>query len=108
MSQHFFREIESLKKKLLTLGAVVEERIAKALAAVVQHDMQLALEVVEGDTEIDQMEVDVEEDCLKLLALYQPVAIDLRFVVAVLKINNDLERMADHAVNIARRAEHLA
>jgi phosphate transport system protein len=108
MSQHFFREIESLKKKLLTLGAVVEERIAKALAAVVKHDMKLALEVVEGDTEIDQMEVDVEEDCLKLLALYQPVAIDLRFVVAVLKINNDLERMADHAVNIARRAEYLA
>ena len=108
MSQHFFREIENLKKKLLTLGAVVEERIAKALAAVVKHDMKLALEVVEGDTEIDLMEVDVEEDCLKLLALYQPVAIDLRFVVAVLKINTDLERMADHAVNIARRAEYLA
>src|SRR5512134_3132077 len=108
MSQHFIREIEHLKKKILAVGAIVEERIAKAITAVVKRDAKLALEVVEGDEEIDQMEVDVEEDCLKILALYQPVAIDLRFVVAVLKINNDLERMADHAVNIARRAEYLA
>jgi phosphate transport system protein len=108
MSQHFIREIEHLKKKLLAVGAIVEERIAKAITAVVKRDAVLALEVVEGDEEIDQMEVDVEEDCLKILALYQPVAIDLRFVVAVLKINNDLERMADHAVNIARRAEYIA
>jgi phosphate transport system protein len=108
MSQHFVREIDLLKKKILTVGAIVEERIAKAIAAVIKHDARLALEVVEGDTEIDQMEVEVEEDCLKILALYQPVAIDLRFVVGVLKINNDLERMADHAVNIARRAEYLA
>jgi phosphate transport system protein len=108
MSQHFVREIELLKKKILAVGAIVEERIAKAIAAVSKHDARLALEVVDGDEEIDQMEVDVEEDCLKILALYQPVAIDLRFVVAVLKINNDLERMADHAVNIARRAEYLA
>ena len=107
MSQHFIREIEHLKKKILAVGAIVEERIAKAITAVVKRDAKLALEVVEGDEEIDQMEVDVEEDCLKILALYQPVAIDLRFVVAVLKINNDLERMADHAVNIARRAEYL-
>ena len=107
MSQHFIREIEHLKKKILAVGAIVEERIAKAITAVVKRDAKLALEVVEGDEEIDQMEVDVEEDCLKILALHQPVAIDLRFVVAVLKINNDLERMADHAVNIARRAEYL-
>lgn len=108
MSQHFLREIEHLKKRLLVVGAKVEESIAKAIAAVVKRDAKLALEVVQGDEEIDQMEVDVEEDCLKILALHQPVAIDLRLVVAVLKINNDLERMADHAVNIARRAEYLA
>jgi phosphate transport system protein len=108
MSRHFQREIETLKKKILTVGAIVEERIAKSIAAVIKNDVMLAQEVVEGDEEIDQMEVDVEEDCLKILALHQPVAIDLRFVVAVLKINNDLERMADHAVNIARRAEYLA
>ena len=108
MSRHFQREIEMLKKKILTVGAIVEERIAKAIAAVIKQDAKLALEVVEGDEEIDQLEVDVEEDCVKILALHQPVAIDLHFVVAVLKINNDLERMADHAVNIARRAEYLA
>jgi len=108
MSQHFLREIDTLKKKILTVGAVVEERIAQAITAVVKHDAALAQRVAEGDDEIDEMEVEVEEDCLKILALYQPVAIDLRFVVAVLKMNNDLERMADTAVNIARRAEYLA
>jgi phosphate transport system protein len=87
---------------------VVEERIAQAITAVVKYDAALAQQVAEGDDEIDEMEVEVEEDCLKILALYQPVAIDLRFVVAVLKMNNDLERMADTAVNIARRAEYLA
>ena len=108
MSQHFLREIETLKKKILTVGAVVEERIAQAITAVVKHDAALAQQVAEGDDEINEMEVEVEEDCLKILALYQPVAIDLRFVIAVLKMNNDLERMADTAVNIARRAEYLA
>lgn len=108
MSRHFQREIELLKKKILAVGSVVEESIAKAIASVMKHDAALAASVVEGDDEIDNMEVDVEEDCLKILALHQPVAIDLRFVVAVLKINNDLERMADLGVNIARRAEYLA
>lgn len=107
MSQHFFREIEKLKQKLLTLGAMVEERIAKAVDSVVKRDLALASEVIEGDTEIDQMEVEVEEDCLKILALHQPVAVDLRFVIAVLKMNNDLERMADKAVQIAKRVDHL-
>ena len=108
MSQHFQREIERLKKKLLTVSAVVEESIARSITAVMQHDADLAQLVAAGDVEIDHMEVDVEEDCLKILALHQPVAIDLRFVVSVMKINNDLERMADLAVNIARRAEYLA
>lgn len=108
MSLHFQREIDMLKKKLLGVGSVVEESIAHAIAAVMKHDAALAQQVAVGDLEINQMEVDVEEECLKILALYQPVAVDLRFVVAVLKINNDLERMADHAVNIARRAEYLA
>ena len=108
MSQHFLREIETLKKKILAVGAAVEERISQAITTVVKRDAALAQQVTEGDDEIDEMEVEVEEDCLKILALYQPVAIDLRFVVAVLKMNNDLERMADTAVNIARRAEYLA
>jgi phosphate transport system protein len=108
MSRHLQREIEHLKKKILAVGAMVEESIAKAIAAVIKRDPSMAHEVVSGDDAIDHMEVEVEEDCLKILALHQPVAIDLRFVVAILKINNDLERMADHAVNIAKRAEYLA
>jgi phosphate transport system protein len=108
MSVHFQREIENLKKKILAMSAVVEESIVRSIAAVIKHDASLAQQVAAGEDEVDEMEVDVEEECLKILALYQPVAVDLRFVVAVLKINNDLERMADHAVNIARRAEYLA
>jgi phosphate transport system protein len=108
MSIHFLREIEHLKKKILAMSAVVEESIARSIAAVIKHDAALARQVAEEEEEIDEMEVDVEEECLKILALHQPVAVDLRFVVSVLKINNDLERMGDHAVNIARRAEYLA
>lgn len=108
MSIHFLREIENLKKKILAVSSVVEESIARSIAAVIKHDATLARQVAEGDDEINEMEVDVEEECLKILALYQPVAVDLRFVVAVLKINNDLERMGDHAVNIADRAAYLA
>ena len=108
MTVHFQREIDHLKKQILAVGAVVEERIAGAITAVMQHDAELARQIIEGDDEIDRMEIDVEEVCLKILALHQPVAVDLRFVVAVLKINQDLERMADLASNIAKRAEHLA
>ncbi len=108
MTVHFRREIEHLKKKILAISTVVEESIVRAIAAVMKHDAVLAQQVAAGEQEIDHMEVDIEEDCLKILALHQPVAIDLRFVVAVLKINNDLERMGDLALNIARRAEYLA
>ena len=80
---------------------MVEERISQAITAVVKRDAALAQQVAEGDDEIDEMEVEVEEDCLKILALYQPVAIDLRFVVAVLKMNNDLDAWLIPAVNIA-------
>lgn len=107
MSQHFFREVEALKQKLLSLGTLVEDRIAQALDALVKRDAELAQQIIDGDDDIDEMEIEIEEDCLKILALYQPVAVDLRFVVAVLKINNDLESMADKAVNIARRTKSL-
>lgn len=108
MKRHLDRETEKLKKRILTLSALVEDRVREAVQAVMTHDAELAAQVIERDREVDLMEVDIEEDCLKLLALYQPVASDLRFVVAVLKINNDLERVADEAVNIAERADFLA
>ena len=108
MSGHLQREIENLKKKLLALGAFVEESVQKAVTAISKRNAAAAREVIESDPEIDKMEIDIEEDCLKVLALHQPVAIDLRFIVAVLKINNDLERIGDLAVNIAERAAFLA
>jgi phosphate transport system protein len=108
MKRHLDREIDKLKKHILTLSAMAEERVQQAVEAVNARKAALAAQVVERDNEVDMMEVDIEEECLKILALYQPVAGDLRFVVAVLKINNDLERIADLAVNIAERADFLA
>ncbi len=102
------REIERLKKQILELGAMVEERVRMAVKAVEENDRALSREVIQGDIVIDQREVDLEEECLKILALHQPVANDLRFIIAVLKINNDLERLGDLAVNIAERAACIA
>jgi phosphate transport system protein len=102
------REIKQLKQRLLTLGAEVEERLEMALKSVTRRDQQLARQVIEGDVEIDNWEVELEEECLKVLALHQPVAIDLRVLVTVLKINNDLERIGDLASDIAERANSLA
>jgi phosphate transport system protein len=108
MAKHFQVEIERLKRKLLNLSSVVEDLVFKAVKSVEQRDATLAESVVKSDNEVDEIEVDVEEECLKILALHQPVAIDLRIVIAVLKINNDLERIGDLACNIADRALSLA
>lgn len=108
MSIHLHKAIESLKKRILGLSALVEDRVINAITAVETQDAVLAQRVIDGDTEIDAAEVEVEEECLKILALHQPVATDLRFIVAVLKINNDLERIGDLAVNMASRARKLA
>jgi phosphate transport system protein len=108
MPVHLKREIDNLKKKILQLGARVEESLSKAVRSFRDRDAEMAAELIEKDHLIDALEVEIEEDCLKILALYQPVAIDLRFLVAVLKINNDLERIGDLSVNIAERAQTLA
>jgi phosphate transport system protein len=107
MTRHIDRQIGNLKEKIRRVGTVVEEAISKSISAVINRDVQLAQRVLASDEAIDRMEVEVEEECLKILALYQPVAADLRFVVAVLKINNDLERMGDLAKNIAKRVAQL-
>jgi len=107
MSRHLETEINRLKKKILALTTVVEGRVQKAVKAIEERDAKLAQGVVDGDMDIDQAEVEIEEDCLKILALHQPVAIDLHFIIAVLKINNDVERVGDLAVNIAERALFL-
>ena len=108
MTKHFHRELEKIKKMILSLGALVEDRVRMAIQAIEDRDAGLAAEIIKKDYEIDEMEVEVEEECLKILALYQPVAVDLRFLIAVIKINNDLERVGDEAVNIAERVEILA
>jgi len=108
MTRHIERQIENLKERILRVGTLVEEAISKSITALINRDVPLAQRVMANDEEIDRMEVEVEEECLKILALYQPVAADLRFVVAVLKINNDLERMGDLARNIAKRVPQLA
>ncbi len=104
MSAHMQLEMEKIKRMLLTLSALVENRLHLAVKALHARDGEIAHAVIDGDSEIDQAEVEVEEECLKILALHQPVASDLRFIVAVLKITNDLERIGDLAVNIARKA----
>jgi phosphate transport system protein len=107
MTRHIERQIANLKERILQVGTVVEGAISKSITALINRDTALAQRVMANDEEIDRMEVEVEEECLKILALYQPVAADLRFVVAVLKINNDLERMGDLAKNIAKRVTQL-
>ncbi|MCX5859986.1 MAG: phosphate signaling complex protein PhoU [Proteobacteria bacterium] len=107
MVQRLQGELNELKKILLKLAAIVEDGVILAVKSIAERDAGLATRIIDEDIEIDHMEVNLEEDCLKLLALYQPVAIDLRFIVAALKINNDLERIGDLSVNIAERTVFL-
>jgi len=102
------KELQKLKKRILSLGTMVEERVRMAIKAVETRDEKLAKRIIEMDREIDEIEVEIEEECLKILALHQPVAVDLRFIAAVIKINNDLERIGDQAVNIAERVVSIA
>ena len=108
MAQHLQRDVETLKKALMDISVMVEDAINKAILALVDRRTELARDVMHGDNEIDQKEVMIEEECLKILALHQPVAADLRFIIVVLKVSNDLERMGDLAVNITERAAYLS
>ena len=107
MSKHLERDLDDLQRELVALASSVEEAIHKAIRALQQRDSQLAQEVIDGDNMIDEEENQIEEECLKILALHQPVAIDLRRVAAAMMINTDLERMADLAEDIAERAMAL-
>ncbi len=108
MTKHFRRELESIKKRILILGSLVEDRVRMASGAIEAMNAETAAAIIRSDYEIDQLEVELEEECLKVLALHQPVAVDLRFIIAVIKINNELERIGDQAVNIAQRIEVIA
>ena len=103
MRIHLQRDIEKLKRRLLVLSTEVEEAVRQSIRALAERDASLARQVVEREIQTNTMEVDVEEDCLKILALHQPVAGDLRYIIAVLKMDRDLERIADLAAHIAER-----
>jgi len=108
MPKQLQKEIEIIKNRILNLSNQVKTAVHDATVAIEQRDGKLARKVIENDTVIDRQEIEIEEECLKTLALHQPVAIDLRFIIAMLKINNDLERIGDLAVNVAERAAFLA
>lgn len=108
MSKHFQRDLEHLHRSLLQLAGYVEDAVASATAALRTRDADAARAVIDGDTDIDRLENELQDECLKILALHQPVAIDLRRISVVLMITTDLERMGDLAVGIAERAVVLA
>ncbi|ERP31011.1 phosphate signaling complex protein PhoU [Chitinivibrio alkaliphilus] len=107
MSVHLQKDIKNVEKQLLDCSALVEQTLIRSINALINADREEADRVIAGDDSIDEREISIEEDCLKILALHQPVAIDLRFLVSVLKINNDLERIGDYCVSIAKRTKTI-
>jgi phosphate transport system protein len=107
MERHFQKELESLKTSLIKMGSVVEENITFAIRTVMEKNNDLIHKVIETDKRVDSLEIEIDNAIIDLLALQQPVASDLRFIIAGQKINNDLERIGDHAVNIAEAADTL-
>ena len=107
MSKHLDRELDSLRNQLTAQFGAVEQMIQMAVRALVRREVTLAREVIVRDREVDASDIRIEEECLKLLALHQPVAADMRWLIAVVKVNGELERMADLACNIAERARDL-
>jgi len=103
----FDDELRKLKEKILILSCLVEEGIRKSVKALIERNSELAKQVISRDNLINGLEVDINEDCIRLIALRQPVAKDLRFITTAMKISTDLERMGDSAVNIAERAIEL-
>jgi phosphate transport system protein len=107
MPRHFHEELEALKQTLLAMGGLVEEQIRRVMSALLERDSVLAQEVIDRDRQVNAYDVEVDEKCVELLALYQPTAGDLRFITTAMKIVTDLERIGDQAVNIAQRALEL-
>src|SRR4029077_3987257 len=99
--RHFQEELDQLKARLLEMGGIAEERVREAVQSLPARDRGLVERVLAGDVAINQLHIEIDDRCFKLLALYQPMAVDLRVIVAVVKINSDLERVSDLAVNVA-------
>ena len=107
MTVHLQRDLDSLKKDIVHLGSLVQNSTQSVVEFLGTKSEQQLQDVLEYEDRINELEVDIEENCLKVLALHQPVAIDLRFIIVIMKVNNDLERMGDQAVNISHRVKSL-
>lgn len=107
MQRFFDTELEDLKKQLLLMGTLVESQVQDALQSLITRNADLAIRIVEHDASVDKLDVEIDEACLRLLALQQPTAGDLRFITTTMKISTELERMSDLAVSIAERAIEL-
>jgi phosphate transport system protein len=104
---HFETDLQALKNRLLNMGALVEERVHGAIQALMERNLDAAEAIAHGDEEVNALQIEIDDRCLKLLALQQPMASDLRLITAAMKINADLERIGDQAVNIAENAAQL-
>lgn len=104
-TRHFAEELDTLKHRLLTMGGLAEEQVRSAVRALTERDARLMATVLDGDGDLNRYHVEIDDRCFKLLALHQPMAGDLRTIVAAVKINSDLERVGDLAVNIAEAAQ---
>jgi phosphate transport system protein len=104
---HFETELQALKNRLLNMGALVEERVHMAVQALMERNMEAAETIAQGDAAVNELQIELDDRCLKLLALQQPMASDLRLITSAMKINADLERIGDQAVNIGQRALEL-
>jgi phosphate transport system protein len=106
-ARHFHDELAQLKQKLLDMSAVAEQLVERSIKALLDHEREVAEEVISGDKRVNELEVEIEQRAIRLLALQQPMARDLRFLVGAIKVSSDLERVGDHAVNIAQSAVRL-
>ena len=104
---HFEEELQALKNRLLTMGALVEERVHQAVRALIDRQLEEAEQVIRSDQDVNTLQIEIDDRCLKLLALQQPIATDLRLITAAMKINADLERIGDQAVNVAENVIKL-
>jgi phosphate transport system protein len=107
MDRHFDEELQNVKRKLVEMAALVEESITKSLDGLKKKNAEMASEIREIDHKIDELEIAIEDMCIELIARHQPVGSDLRFLIGAIKMNNDLERMGDHSVNIADCIEYV-
>lgn len=107
ITRHFDEEMELLKQKILRMGAMVEDQVSRSIKALIERNSDLAKKVIENDHLVNALDVEIDEDALRLLALHQPAAGDLRFITTAMKISTELERMSDLAENISERVTEL-